>query len=366
MSDVTEHNIDLLKKHSRDKYEKEHANLAGFIVILNGKQEENVVLSAEVKKLESKISGVEKQIDVLKPKIITQKQREDRLMIFADKLAQISKYEAQLLDLPETKIIEMLKNKISSTKQEIEDNQNQKEEIKSSLGKININTDLLNNISKQIESAKIELESSKKQSYSLTANIENNEKNLENYDIIFKEFSERTESLKEDNAKLVVLQQLERAFSSKGVRAKILEDAIKDLELEANTLLKQLTHGRMSLNFVTQKSEKVVFEVHINDGEKTLPFYLYSGGEKFRIAFVLRIALSKLLLRKANSKLEFLIIDEAVSPLDQSGVENMMQIINELQDEFKTIMVITHRTDIKNMFDQVMTVYRDEEGSKIV
>ena len=96
-------------------------------------------------------------------------------------------------------------------------------------------------------------------------------------------------------------------------------------------------------------------------------FSLFSAAVKSSsIAFVLRIALSKLLLRRANSKLEFLIIDEAVSPLDQNGVENIMSIINELQDEFKTILVITHRNDIKNMFDKVITVYRDEEGSKIV
>lgn len=366
MSDVTEHNIDLLKTHGRTKYEEEHAKLSVFVDSLTKKQEENQSISLIVKQLESKVSSIEKQIDIIKPKIITQKQREDRLMIFSDKLSQIYKYEAQLNDLPETKIIEMLKTRVSSTKKEIEENQSQKEEITKNLSTININTDLLNDISKQIESAKKELEENKKQSYTLLASIENNERNLKDYDIIFTEFSERTNSLKVEHSQLVVLQQLERAFSSKGVRARILEDAIQDLEFEANSLLKRLTGGRMSLTFVTEKSDKVVFEVHINDGEKTLPFYLYSGGEKFRIAFVLRIALSKLLLRKANSKLEFLIIDEAVSPLDASGVENMMQIINELQDEFKTIMVITHRTDIKNMFDQVMTVYRDEEGSKIV
>ena len=131
-------------------------------------------------------------------------------------------------------------------------------------------------------------------------------------------------------------------------------------------MLKRFSNGRLSLTFVTEKSDKVVFDILINDGEKTLPFSLFSGGEKFRIAFVLRIALAKLLLRKSNSKMEFLIIDEAVSPLDQNGVENVMAIINELQEEFKTIMVITHRNDIKNMFDKVITVHRDETGSRIL
>jgi len=202
--------------------------------------------------------------------------------------------------------------------------------------------------------------------YLTSANIANEEKILSAMKENLAIHKEKVNELSSAQERLIVLEQLRKAFSSKGVRAKILEDAIRDLEKESDTLLRRLTNGRLSLTFVTQKSDKVVFEVHINDGTKILPFSLYSGGEKFRIAFVLRIALSKLLLRKANSKLEFLIIDEAVSPLDQNGVENIMGIINELQEEFKTILVITHRNDIKNQFDKVITVYRDEQGSKII
>jgi DNA repair exonuclease SbcCD ATPase subunit len=93
---------------------------------------------------------------------------------------------------------------------------------------------------------------------------------------------------------------------------------------------------------------------------------MYSGGEKFRIAFVLRVALAQLLQRRANSKLEFLIIDEAFSPLDQNGVEKIVEVIDELQKEFKTILIITHRTDVKQYFDEVITVMRDATGSKIL
>jgi DNA repair protein SbcC/Rad50 len=93
---------------------------------------------------------------------------------------------------------------------------------------------------------------------------------------------------------------------------------------------------------------------------------MYSGGEKFRIAFVLRVALAQLLQRRANSKLEFLIIDEAFSPLDQNGVEKIVEVIDELQKEFKTILIITHRTDVKQYFDEVITVMRDAAGSRIL
>ncbi len=249
-------------------------------------------------------------------------------------------------------------------KLEITNEDKHKNELQVQFSAINIDTESIEKLRKQIELDRASLDQISKKKYTFEANIKNSEKNIKEYDIILTEYNERQIVLRNSKEKLQILEQLEKAF--KAVKAKILEDTIRELEKEAQKILRRLSNGRLSLSFVTEKSDKIVFEVHINDGEKTLPFSLYSGGEQFRIAFALRIALSKLLLRKANSQFEFLIIDEAVSPLDASGVENAMSIINELQEDFKTILVITHRTDIKNLFDQVITVYRDENGSRIV
>lgn len=365
-SDVTEHNIELIKAEHKENYEKKHFELETAVKALQGSVDLLTASSAEVKAKEKIISGIEVQIEQLRPKIISKKQYENSLQVFSDKLSQIDRYKAQLEDLPETKIIAMLGARIATLKMEIAAEEQEEVELKKEIDGINMDSEAMKKLETEFLEAKNLVGEIQKGVYLTSANIANEEKILSAMKENLAIHKEKVNELSSAQERLIVLEQLRKAFSSKGVRAKILEDAIRDLEKESDTLLRRLTNGRLSLTFVTQKSDKVVFEVHINDGTKILPFSLYSGGEKFRIAFVLRIALSKLLLRKANSKLEFLIIDEAVSPLDQNGVENIMGIINELQEEFKTILVITHRNDIKNQFDKVITVYRDEQGSKII
>lgn len=364
MSDVSEHNIELIKAHNREKYENKHTELTQIVENLNKATEAYNSSLSEVKAKEKEISSIEKQIEQLRPRVISKKQYEDRLITYADKLNQISKYKSQLENMPETPIINMLLEKVAKLKKEVEEEEANENKLKAELNAINIDADSIKNMEIDIAAKKKIVESKKSEYQVINVNLENDKKTLASQEESLVKHQERQAQFKEVSEKLTVLEQLQKSF--KIIKAKIIEDAIRDLESESDALLQRISNGRLSLKFVTEKSEKIVFEVHINDGQKSLPFSLYSGGEKFRIAFVLRIALSKLLLRKANSKLEFLIIDEAVSPLDQSGVENIMSIINELQDEFKTILVITHRNDIKNMFDKVITVFRDEDGSRII
>jgi len=365
-SDVTEHNIELIKGEYKTQYVEAHTKLEGLVKKHEEIETNEKVLREVIEKIESIIHGFGKRINEIRPQLTSDKQRQDRLEYFADSLSQIGKYEQQLNDLPEDKIIAMLGEKVAILKKDIESEEKHKAELDTQLSTINITDYKLIELEQNIRKEKTQLDSLNAQKYTTSANIENLEKNISELSGLLEEYKKRQEMVEIGNEDVIVLGHLEKAFGSKGVRAKILEDAIRDLEMEADAMLKRFSNGRLSLTFVTEKSDKVVFEILINDGEKTLPFSLFSGGEKFRIAFVLRIALAKLLLRKSNSKMEFLIIDEAVAPLDIGGTENVMTIINELQEEFKTIMVITHRADIKSYFDKVITVHRDETGSRIL
>jgi exonuclease SbcC len=366
MSDVTDDNIDRIKAHYKEEYIKQHESLEASIKLAEECEANYKALQEEQKAIEVVISGFEKRANEIRPQLISDTQRQSKLEYFADSLSQIIKYENQLKELPEDKIIAMLGEKVANLKKEIEEETKHKEELDSKLAGIKLDSTRMTELEKTIRNMKSELDAVNGRKYTHTADVTNMEKSITQLSELLVEYKKREEMASVGNEDVLILGHLEKAFGSKGVRAKILEDAIRDLEIEADTMLKRFSNGRLSLTFVTEKSDKVVFDILINDGEKTLPFSLFSGGEKFRIAFVLRIALAKLLLRKSNSKMEFLIIDEAVSPLDQNGVENVMTIINELQDEFKTIMVITHRNDIKNMFDKVITVHRDETGSRIL
>jgi len=365
--DVTNHNIEDLKKHKEKDCNNIREKLKNINESLKEISNKKNIVSEILKNKELQIKDIQNNINNTKDKIISDKQHLLTLSTYDSGLSQIIKYEEELKDLKENKFLIHLKERCNQLSDEIELLKKEKENIEVSLK--DFKRDSIDIFENQMNEKKKIVETINKELYTIIANIKNGEESLKELNINYKKYLETLEKLKNKQYSLTLLEQLSFAFSSKGIRSKILEDAIKELELESDNLLKKISDNKLSLKFKTKKEideeEKIVFEVLINKDNKELPYHLLSGGEQLRISFVIRIALSKMLLKRTNSKIEFLIIDEAVSPLDKNGVENIMEIIDEFQNDFKTILVITHRDDIKNMFDQVITIIGDENGSRI-
>lgn len=169
-----------------------------------------------------------------------------------------------------------------------------------------------------------------------------------------------------------VHEQLTRAFGKKGVQALIIENAIPELQEEANRLLDRLTDGDMSLYFDTLREAKSkkdtpieTLDIKVSDNLGTRPLEMYSGGEGFRAAFALRIALSKLLTRRAGAKLQTLIIDEGFGSQDAKGREKLIDCINAIKDDFERIIVITHIDELKDAFATRVEVTKTPSGSQV-
>ena len=92
---------------------------------------------------------------------------------------------------------------------------------------------------------------------------------------------------------------------------------------------------------------------------------MFSGGEAFRINFAVRIALSRLLARRAGAPLPTLIIDEGFGTQDEYGIEKLKEAINSIQDDFDKILVITHLDELKDAFPARIDVVKTAEGSTI-
>jgi exonuclease SbcC len=91
-------------------------------------------------------------------------------------------------------------------------------------------------------------------------------------------------------------------------------------------------------------------DIIISDELGARNYELYSGGESFRINFVIRIALSKLLAGRAGAQLRTLFIDEGFGTQDSRGRERLVEAINAIQSEFDRILVITHIDELKDAF----------------
>lgn len=171
-----------------------------------------------------------------------------------------------------------------------------------------------------------------------------------------------------------VYSELALAFGKGGVQALLIEAAIPRLEDEANALLTQMTEGRMSLRLQTQRqrrsgrgtdgSESVeTLDIFISDEVGERNYDMFSGGERFRVDFALRIALSKLLAWRAGAPLPTLFIDEGFGTQDAEGRDRILDVIKAIEDRFERILVITHLDEVKEAFPVRIEVTRSNSGS---
>ncbi len=186
-----------------------------------------------------------------------------------------------------------------------------------------------------------------------------------------KERGKQEDKLQQIKESLGIYRELQTAFGKKGVQALLIESAIPEIEDEANLLLNRMTDGRMSLRFETQREAKSsgstieTLNIRIADEAGTRDYELYSGGEAFRINFAIRIAISKVLARRAGARLQTLMIDEGFGTQDTQGRERLVEVINTVQDDFEKLIVITHIDELKDAFPVRIDVWKTPEGSQV-
>jgi exonuclease SbcC len=167
-----------------------------------------------------------------------------------------------------------------------------------------------------------------------------------------------------------IYDDLRLSFGKDGIPAMIIEAAIPEIEVGANQILSRMTDGRMTVRFDTQR-EKVTggtretLDIKIADELGTRDYATFSGGEAFRVNFAIRLALSRLLARRAGAQLRTLILDEGFGTQDAQGRERLVQAINVIQDDFDLILVITHIDELKEAFPARIEVTKTPAGSLI-
>ena len=167
-----------------------------------------------------------------------------------------------------------------------------------------------------------------------------------------------------------IFRDLAQAFGKKGIQALLIEMALPEIEVEANKLLARMTDNRMHVKIETQRETKKgdiveTLDINISDELGTRNYEMFSGGEAFRINFAIRIALSKLLARRAGAPLPTLVIDEGFGTQDSTGIEKIKEAINSIQEDFEKILVITHMEELRDAFPTRIDVIKTAEGSTL-
>ena len=169
-------------------------------------------------------------------------------------------------------------------------------------------------------------------------------------------------------------EELKKAFSQDGIPHNIIRSIIPIFEATATNILGQMSQGRMSVEFVTEKvlksnakKEVTTLDIIINDSDTgRLPYMSRSGGERVKAALSVILALSEIKSSKAGVQLGFLFIDEAPF-LDGEGTQAYVDALEAIQRRYSNtkVMAITHDETFKARFPQSVTVYKDATGSHV-
>ena len=194
------------------------------------------------------------------------------------------------------------------------------------------------------------------------------ERQFEIYSKQKSELEKHNEKLLEINNEISRHEELSIYLGRTGVQALLIEAAIPEIEKDTNDLLEKMTNGEMFVNLETQRQTQKgdtaeTLEINVSDNQGMRSYETFSGGESFRINLALRIALSKLLARRAGCPLPTIFIDEGFGTQDTIGRERIIEVINQISSDFERVVVITHIEEIKEAFPVRIEVIKTEAGS---
>ena len=178
------------------------------------------------------------------------------------------------------------------------------------------------------------------------------------------------EKLQDTQRQTWIYQQLDKAFGKDGIQALIIENAVPQIAEEANAILARLTDNRIQVAFESLRDLKKggtreTLDVKIADEVGERSYHLYSGGEAFRTNFALRIALSKVLAMRSGTRLHTLFIDEGFGTQDEQGLEQLIEAIQKISEDFKKVLIVTHLDQLKAAFPvQIEVAKHPDSGSR--
>lgn len=195
------------------------------------------------------------------------------------------------------------------------------------------------------------------------------QKRVQDAEDVVKAAKENAKGTVELRKQMSVYETLLQDFQ-KTIPTMILENSASMIETEVNRCLTTLSDGfsvRINTQHKNKTNDKIkeVFDIQVVVGDETRPFELLSGGEKFRVAFAIRVALSIILTQETGIQIGAIFYDEPFNDLDDDGLDKIQEIFVYLSSIFEHQLAITHQNRLKEIFNDVLCVRKGRTGSYI-
>ena len=159
-------------------------------------------------------------------------------------------------------------------------------------------------------------------------------------------------------------QKLASAFGPNGLQARIVSEAQRDIAILANDTLDKLSQGQWQIDLEnTSETELEILACDLARNGKKRPFECLSGGERFRVAISLAIAIGQSAC--GGHALSTLVIDEGFGALDDVNRGLLVSELRRLSENVLRggrIIIVSHQEDVCSEFDFRYHVSRDKDG----
>ncbi len=142
----------------------------------------------------------------------------------------------------------------------------------------------------------------------------------------------------------------------------LMREVMESIIDRASVQLSSLTQGRYTFSLASDESADIV----INDNwypDQRRKTYSLSGGESFLASISLAIAIAEEIRGKRS--VDCLFIDEGFGALDDTGLDNVVSALAELENSGIMIGIITHNKELASRFPYRIEVEKDERGSRV-
>lgn len=350
---------------------KEHDQRAAHLKVQEEKLQELQRARSNRLEVDDQYAIIKKQIDIIEKELSGHKndmcvQQEIRLQL-QQLDQQMKSYQEWLTQCSQQ---EQRKEEIAALCVQLKNIKAEKEnfvQIQKKLEKISYKQKLIVEHEKALEKEWQELVAAKESLLQEQGSLESQRKKLAEVEDEYHSHQNKLHAVEE---KIDDFQAIAAATGKDGIQALLIQDVLPEMEQEANHLLAKLTDNQAqvfieSLRDLKKGGTKETLDINISDGLGIRPYEMFSGGEAFRIDFALRIAISKLLARRAGASLQTLIIDEGFGSQDEDGLSCIMDVLYRIQDDFAKIIIVSHLPSMKDQFPVHFYVEKRASGSMV-
>ncbi|MGN0633553.1 MAG: AAA family ATPase [Oscillospiraceae bacterium] len=162
-----------------------------------------------------------------------------------------------------------------------------------------------------------------------------------------------------------------RGDTGMGLQRYVLAVMFNEVIAEANRMLEKVHGGRYRLFRTDEKGsgnkkglELKVYDSRSPENKNGRFVAMLSGGEKFLVSLALSIGMSAA-AQRSGVQIEALFIDEGFGTLDESSVNDAMDILDSVRKGSGTIGIISHVPTLEANIPTHLEVIKTESGSRI-